>query len=220
MTQTITAIDSFECPHGSGHMARCSTCAADAKCAGGDARKRWLNARAALSFAERFPRRYRDAHADHPTIVTWAEAYAADPVDLKSLLLVGPVGTGKTHQAYGAIRKAAACGRGITWQAVDFADFCAELRPSGKDPEGSLARYRDADLLLVDDLGAAKSSEWVEETTYRLINARYKDMRTTIFTTNLAPDRLASGLGDRIASRLVETCDLVPLLGSDRRRQA
>jgi DNA replication protein DnaC len=219
MTIATATAATFDCEHGT-HIGRCATCASDAKFYGGEKLREWRNARAALSFAERFPRRYRDAYADHPQVLAWADAYVADPAGVESLLLVGPVGTGKTHQAYGAIRRAASCGRGVTWQAVDFADFCAELRPSGKDPEGSLARYRDADLLLVDDLGAAKSSEWVEETTYRLINARYKDMRTTVFTTNLAPDKLAVGLGDRIASRLVETCQLVPLLGADRRRAA
>jgi DNA replication protein DnaC len=217
---TITAITpNFACEH-QDHVGRCVICASDAKCEGGDLLRRWHNARAALSFAERFPRRYRDAQADHPDVLAWADAYITRPTDASSLLLVGPVGTGKTYQAYGAIRRAASCGRPTTWQAVPFADFCAELRPSGTDPEGALKRYREADLLLVDDLGAAKSSEWVEETVYRLINARYEDVKTTVFTTNLAPDKLAGGLGDRIASRLVETCQLVGLLGTDRRRRA
>lgn len=215
---TITATKPvFACEHDD-HVGRCGICAADAKCEGGDLLRRWHNARAGLSFAERFPRRYRDAQADHPAVLAWSDAYVDDPSSARSLLLVGPVGTGKTHQAYGAIRRAATCGRPAKWQAVPFADFCAELRPSGTDPEGALKRYREADLLLVDDLGAAKASEWVEEITYRLINARYEDVKTTVFTTNLAPDKLANGLGDRIASRLVETCQLVGLLGSDRRR--
>ncbi|WDZ87210.1 ATP-binding protein [Micromonospora cathayae] len=166
------------------------------------------------------PRRYREAVADQPDILAWAADFHADPTTCRSLLISGPVGTGKTFQAYGAIRAALGCGRSVRWEAVPFADFTAALRPSGRDPEGSLERYRDAALLLVDDLGAAKSSEWVEETTYRLINARYEAMQPTIFTTNIPLAQLRDGLGDRIASRLVETCKVIALLGSDRRRAA
>lgn len=216
MTITTAITEPTQCEHYDVY-ARCVECAQAAKADGGAKLQAWYDARGTFA-ARRFPRRYQDARADHPAVLAWAAHFIADRAAAKSLLLAGPVGTGKTYQAYGALRAAASCGRAVGIQAVPFADFCAELRPSGTDPEGSLRRYRDAELLLVDDLGAAKSSEWVEETTYRLINARYEAMRTTVFTTNLAPAQLANGLGDRIASRLVEICNLVPLVGSDRRR--
>jgi len=207
-----------ECEHRE-EFARCNSCAGEAKAAGGEQLQKWFNARGDWN-ARRFPRRYQGARADHTSVRAWAATFARQDPDPRSLLIAGPVGSGKTYQAYGALRAATSCGRNVVFQAVPFADFCAELRPSGTDPEGALRRYRDAELLLVDDLGAAKNSEWVEETTYRLINARYEAMRPTIFTTNLALPQLAGGLGDRIASRLVEICDVVPLVGADRRRRA
>lgn len=106
----------------------------------------------------------------------------------------------------------------MTWEATTFADFTAALRPNAKDPEGTLRTFRRTELLLVDDLGAAKNSEWVEEITYRLLNGRYEDVRPSIFTTNLPLPQLREQLGDRLASRLVEMCAVVSIDGTDRRR--
>jgi DNA replication protein DnaC len=109
--------------------------------------------------------------------------------------------------------------RGISWQAHTFADLLARLRPrTGVDTEAELERYRKLDLLLIDDLAAGKSSEWVEEATYRIINGRYEAMRPTIYTSNLPLDQLRDAIGDRIASRLAETCTRVVMEGPDRRR--
>jgi DNA replication protein DnaC len=151
-------------------------------------------------------------------VLAWVRDFRSNPAGARSLLLVGPTGTGKTWQAYGALRLAVCTAHSPRWSATTFADFTAALRPSAKDPEATLTTYRQAGLLLLDDLGAAKSSEWVEETTYRLLNHRYESMLPSIFTTNLPLADLRTGLGDRIASRLVETCDRVVLTGSDRRR--
>lgn len=176
-----------------------------------------------------FPLRYRTARADHPEVARWVKEFQADPREAPSLLLLGPTGVGKTWQAYGALRAAAthpqpAQGVGYrrpSWMAMTFADLNASLRPrSNVDTEAVLERYRLADLLLVDDLGLAKTSEWVEETTYRLLNGRYEQMRPSIFTSNFAVDQLRDNLGDRIASRLSEICTRVVMAGSDRRRRA
>ena len=199
--------------------ATCSTCAANAKAEGGHTLADWRIIRAAYDCNERFPRRFVDANADHPQVLAWAGGCADSPKTSPSLLIAGPTGTGKTWQAYGALRIAVTTPRGPRWEATTFADFIASLRPSAKDPESNLERYRNADVLLLDDLGAAKSSEWVEETAYRLLNHRYEAMLPTIFTTNLPLADLREGLGDRLASRLVETCERVVLAGGDRRRQ-
>lgn len=199
--------------------ATCSTCAANAKAAGGEELAQWRVRRATYECNERFPKRFVEADADHMDVHAWACRYLLSPKESPSLLIVGPTGTGKTWQAYGALRIAVTQPAGPTWQATTFADFIASLRPSAKDPEANLDRYRSARLLLLDDLGAAKSSEWVEETTYRLLNHRYEAMLPTIYTTNLPLAELREGLGDRLASRLVETCERVVLTGSDRRRQ-
>lgn len=179
---------------------------------------------------EKFPVRFRHATAEHPEIGQWVAQFHTDPATAPSLLLLGPTGTGKTHNAYGAVAAAvkvawqtrAGIYRMPRWIALTHADLCASLRPRGRDhdPEAELERYRRYDLLMVDDLGAAKSTEFVEEATYRLVNGRYEDMRPSIFTSNLAPGELREAVGDRIASRLVETCTRVVLDGPDRRRIA
>ena len=175
-----------------------------------------------------FPPRYRDAATDNPDVLAWVSEFVAEPERASSLLLLGPTGVGKTWQAYAALRAAAtgitgAPGRiaGIGWIASTWADINAAMRPRpGVETEDVLERHRRCGLLLVDDLGVAKGSEWVEELTYRLINGRYEAMRPTIFTTNLALPALKDALGDRIASRLAESCTRIVLTGDDRRRKS
>lgn len=177
---------------------------------------------------ERFPIRYQHAVTERPDVLAWVKQFHADPANAPSLLLLGPTGTGKTYQGYGAVRAAVTAAiplraggyRSPRWQALTYADLCATLRPRGRDhdPEAVLEKYRNIELLFIDDLGAAKTTEFVEEATYRLINGRYEDMRPSIFTTNLALPELKEAIGDRIASRLAETCVRVVLEGRDRRR--
>lgn len=175
------------------------------------------------------PPRYRTAKATDPAVIAWADQTAKDPDEAGSLLLTGTTGTGKTHQAYGALRRIAAAGpRQYEVVAITAADMYGSLRPNGTQngTEHELRRLTRVPLLLLDDLGSAKASEWVEEITYRLINARYNQCRPTIFTSNLPakadhgqPD-LGSVLGERIVSRLAEMTTIVPIIGADRRRAA
>jgi len=168
---------------------------------------------------ELFPARYVNAVADHPIVARWIAAFRANHRRAPSLLLLGPTGVGKTYQAFGALRAAVTCELPLRWHALTSADLYASLRPRhGHDTEAQLRVYRDAELLFVDDLGAAKPSEFVEETTYRLINARYEACRPSIFTSNLSVEALKETLGDRIVSRLAEMCTRVVLTGDDRRR--
>lgn len=136
-----------------------------------------------------------------------------------SLLLLGPTGVGKTHQAYGAMRALAVTGVSATWRVTTAADLYAALRPRpGIDSETEFRGYREAHILLIDDLGAAKSSEFVEDINFRLINHRYEHHLPTLLTSNVTPKELSSRLGDRVASRLVEMCQQVVITGRDRRR--
>jgi DNA replication protein DnaC len=178
-------------------------------------------------FEERFPLRYKNATAEHPEVLAWVEQFRVDPAHTPSLLLLGPTGTGKTHAGYGAVRAAASAprrtrvGRFITppWAAITYADLIASMRPSKLgDPEAVMRKHLEVDLLLLDDLALGKASEFVEEVTYRLLNGRYVEMRPSIFTSNLPLEQLRESLGDRIASRLAETCTRVVLAGDDRRR--
>ncbi|MFD6415752.1 ATP-binding protein [Streptomyces sp. NPDC060194] len=178
------------------------------------------------------PPRYRDALADHPQVLDWVRQ-VADRAEAPgrgarrqvttgpSLLMAGVVGAGKTHQAYGAVRALVRSGIGVRWQATTAADLYAELRPRpGVDSERELARVSRCPLLILDDLGAAKSSEWVEETTYRLINRRYNLELPTLVTTNLRISDLRAYVGDRVASRLRQMTTRVEFEPVDRRRPA
>ncbi|GAA1237518.1 hypothetical protein GCM10009665_29600 [Kitasatospora nipponensis] len=176
------------------------------------------------------PPRYRDAVATHPQVLAWARQVADQAVAPStgarrqlttgpSLLMAGVVGAGKTHQAYGAVRALVQAGIGVRWRATTAADLYAELRPSsGTDSEQVLAGYSRVPLLILDDLGAAKSSEFVEEQTYRLINRRYNHCLPTLITTNLAIGALRAYLGDRVASRLRQMTTQVEFEPVDRRR--
>ncbi|MFG2370493.1 ATP-binding protein [Streptomyces sp. NPDC048504] len=176
------------------------------------------------------PPRYRAAVADHPQVLAWvrdvAEAAVAPSPGARrqvttgpSLLMAGVVGAGKTHQAYGAVRRLVQSGVGVRWRATTAADLYADLRPRpGADSERELAAVSRCPLLIIDDLGAAKASEWVEEVTYRLINRRYNHMLPTLITTNLAIKDLRAHLGDRVTSRLAQMTTRVEFEPVDRRR--
>lgn len=176
------------------------------------------------------PPRYQAAVADHPQVLAWvrdvAEAAVAPSRGARrqvttgpSLLMAGVVGAGKTHQAYGAVRRLVQNGVGVRWRATTAADLYADLRPRpGADSERELAAVSRCPLLIIDDLGAAKASEWVEEVTYRLINRRYNHMLPTLITTNLAIKDLRAYLGDRVTSRLAQMTTRVEFEPVDRRR--
>ncbi len=173
------------------------------------------------------PPRFRDAEATIPEVAEWADHARADSAAAGALLLTGLTGTGKTHQAYGALRRIAAGGPDrFELIAVNSADMYGHLRPSPVmgAAERELRKLSEVQYLLIDDLGTAKTSEWTEEVTYRLINYRYNHCLPTIITSNLpardenGPD-LTDFVGARVASRLAEmVTSLVPMIGADRRR--
>lgn len=199
----------------------------------GDPHDRAAIARAEIHHAnQHVPLIYRHAIADHTDARQWADTITTTARKHKrvvphigngrSLLLLGPTGVGKTHQAYGALRYLAPTGIRLRWAAISAADLYANLRPrTGIDTEAEFRTYRDAYLLLIDDLGAGRApTEFTEEINFRLVNHRYEKQLPTIFTSNVLPKQLAERVGDRVASRLVEMCDRVVITGTDRRRAA
>lgn len=86
------------------------------------------------------------------------------------------------------------------------------------NPDGGIMeRMIQADILFLDDLGAEKASEWVKEQLYTVINERYNWMRPVMITTNLTIKEIADCYGDRMASRLVEMCEVEKFTGRDWR---
>lgn len=102
------------------------------------------------------------------------------------------------------------------------ASLLMELRDSfRKDSERSEAdiirQYSKADLVVLDDLGAEKTSEFALQSLYIIIDKRYSEMCPTIITSNLTVDEIAEKVGDRIASRIAGMCRVIELRGRDRR---
>lgn len=201
--------------------------------------------RAALAadyVADNVPHRFADALPTVPQINEWVAAVVRRAVeestrrgqlvptihDGPSLLLLGSTGVGKTHEAYGAMRAISLLGIHSRWQVVSAADLYARLRPRhGIDSEAEFSIFADARVLVVDDLGAAKKSEWVEEVNFRLVNRRYELALPTLFTSNVPPRDTPDGkpglttvLGERVSSRLAEMTRPVAIKGADRRRAA
>ena len=139
----------------------------------------------------------------------------------RGLWFYGSVGTGKTTLAMLVSRSALDAGRSVAIYSLPR--LLAEIRATFEtDSEvsyvGFLDRLAAVDLLHVDDVGAERTSDWVLEQLYAIVNARYEDERSVIITTNLERDALVEQIKERTVSRLEEMCTLVPLYGEDARR--
>ncbi|MGE3275593.1 MAG: ATP-binding protein [Vicinamibacterales bacterium] len=150
------------------------------------------------------------------------------PVVDRGLLLFGPNGVGKTHLAVG-ILKAVVRAKGARAHFFETRELLRLVRDtynrSVEETEMEvLGPVLEADVLVLDDLGAERTSEWVQETLGLVVNTRYNARRPTIFTSNLTdsadntdPRSFIFQLGARTRSRLMEMCDWVEMGGVDMR---
>jgi DNA replication protein DnaC len=141
----------------------------------------------------------------------------------RGLWLYGSVGTGKTTLAMLVSKAALDAGRSVAIYSLPR--LLAEIRTTFDDDNDRtytvlLDRLAEVDLLHIDDVGAEKTSEWVLEQLYAIINARYEEERSVLITTNLERDALAEQITERTVSRLEEMCEVLPLWGADARRQS
>ena len=153
------------------------------------------------------------------------------------LLFSGDNGVGKTHLAVAVLRELVET-KGARGQFWDFHELIREIK-SSYDPETKTTELQvlepvvEADVLLLDDLGAWKMTDWMNDTLFYILNSRYMAKRPTLITTNyqdvtreeaLAADPLrrreflVERIGQRLRSRLMEMCLVVRLQGSDHRQ--
>lgn len=147
----------------------------------------------------------------------------------RGLLLMGSVGVGKTHLAVAILKGLTE--RGFNCLFYEFGSLLKEIQdsynPNTFTSELSvLAPVLNSDVLVLDELGASKPTDWVRDTMAHIINTRYNDKKLTIFTTNYFDERkydrdetLEDRIGSRLRSRLFEMCKTVMIDGRDYRRK-
>jgi DNA replication protein DnaC len=188
------------------------------------------------------PRRYDHctlaSFREKSTVLKVARRRVQEFVDLwpnnpdgKGLLLMGPCGSGKTHLAVAALIEIVNAGKAGRMLFSNFQDLIQEIQASfdsDQVPSKSelLGPLLSADLLVLDELGSQKPTTFVQDILYYVINTRYNEQLTTIFTTNYQDrgaeakeESLEQRIGTRLRSRLYEMTSIVDFSGAtDHRR--
>ena len=185
----------------------------------------------------RIPKRYTDCHfhsyrAMNPSqerAFRFASRLAMDyPAVERGLVFMGTVGVGKTHLAVSILKGLTE--RGFSCLFYEFGALLKEIQGSYNAVSQTselkvLAPVFDAEILVLDEIGASKPTDWVRDTMALIINTRYNDKKLTIFTTNYLDERksereetLEDRIGVRLRSRLFEMSRTVNLNGEDFRR--
>lgn len=137
----------------------------------------------------------------------------------KGLLLYGDVGRGKTYAAVSVVNEL--INRGYPCKATDFKRIENDLNDRNTQRNAYLDEFRKYALLVIDDLGAERKSEYMQEIVYNVIDSRYRWGLPFIVTTNLSIEEIKSPTDmsfKRIYSRILERCHPVLVDGKDRRR--
>jgi DNA replication protein DnaC len=181
----------------------------------------------------------RSLGAAHMMARKFVQSYPFE-TDGNGLLLTGSIGVGKTHLAVGMLQ-ALIAERGAKGLFYDYRDLLKQVQNSYNRSVNEtelevLAPVFEAEVLVLDELGASKPTDWVWDTVAHILNTRYNDRRTTIITTNYAnlpplgselagpraavrEETLGDRIGERMRSRLQEMCVVVEMTGEDFRQK-
>ena len=185
----------------------------------------------------KIPKRYENCHFHSYRVLNpsqdrafrYASKLAMEyPAVERGLLLTGTVGVGKTHLAVSILKSLTE--RGFVCLFYEFGALLKSIQDSYNSISQTselkvLQPIFDAEVLVLDEIGASKPTDWVRDTMANIINTRYNDKKLTIFTTNYLDERhaereetLEDRIGVRLRSRLFEMCKTVPIGGEDFRR--
>lgn len=189
---------------------------------------RYREEKLAKALAE-IPASYRDDIRMLPMVREWMDQFlhgGLSDVAKHSLFMSGRPGCGKTATAWQICKEAALAGV-FDYRLEKVPDLLDALEPRRRDHEADpqkIARLLKVDLLLLDDLGAHRVTEWRVETLQKILDGRWEHRRPTIITTNFPGKRISvpreedgAGLGDRISSRLGGMCRIVTFPNFDYR---
>lgn len=174
-----------------------------------------------LFASAKIPARYRDKTLDnfemdkqpaaHKVALDYTRTWPKE--DGESLFFVGPVGTGKSHLARAILSKMIRLHK-ISGLAATVPNLMDDLRPGANDDRRAeqMELLKTVPLLVLDDLGAQKTTEWVTERLFVIINARYDDLLPTVITSNVYLEELRQLPGwDRLVDRIVEMARAVSM---------
>ncbi|MGH2871275.1 MAG: ATP-binding protein [Solirubrobacteraceae bacterium] len=221
---------SYSCPYelcdGSGlRYDQATNTAYDCRC-----RPQVVARRRAQSLSAVIPRRYREVSFDRPPLTEIEPRIVAavrrfvttidEQLDNgRGLWFMGPPGTGKTTLAMLVSKAALDAGRSVAIYSLPrLLNEIRDIHRADRSHIDLLDRLTSVDLLHVDDVGAERTTDWVLEELYSIVNARYEDRRSIVVTTNILDrDALCEQITERTVSRLTEICDELPLIGIDHR---
>jgi DNA replication protein DnaC len=175
----------------------------------------------------RIPKRYQDKTLDnfdqswqqkaYDYSIDYIKNWRGNSDNGRSIFFVGDVGTGKSHLAYAILNKLIE--KGVPGMAASVPDLLDDLR--GKEDNGAIEALKEIDLLVLDDLGSQKNTEWVTERLFVILNSRYADLKPTIITSNHRLEVLEKTEGwARIVDRIIEMSRLVRVEGKSYRQRS
>jgi DNA replication protein DnaC len=133
----------------------------------------------------------------------------------KGIFIFGETGRGKTYSLY-AIKKRFK-ELGMKAEIENWVELLLDLREKTQWLRDEIKKIIEPEILMIDDLGSERQTEWSQEILYTIINMAYQKEKKVFIATNLSLEEFTARYGDRIFSRLMEMCEPYELKGKDRR---